>query len=373
MYKTITKEKKKLIFSSYDDIHNPFYGGGGALAIHQIVRRLSLIFDVVVLTGNYKGAKNKREENVLYKRIGPTFLGPQISQLVFTFLLPFYVRKEKFDIWVESFTPPFSTTCLQLFTKKPVIGLVHMLAGADMERKYKLPFRFIEEKGLKMYKHFIVVRETTRKIIARINKNAQIYVIPNGVNEAQTFKSQTKKEYILFVGRLEFNQKGLDLLIKAYRYIASKTTKKLIIAGSGSPQDEQKIKKMIHEYGLEKRILLVGKVSGEKKAMLFDKCELVVIPSRYETFSMVALEAMSYGKPIVTFAISGLDWLTYGCALQVKPFDIEKFGNTIYRILESKYLRNKMAKAGRKAVLQYSWEKVSDAYKNTFISILQSL
>lgn len=369
----ITKEKKKIIFSSYDDIHNPFYGGGGASSIYEIVSRLSSFFDVTVITGNYKGAKSIREKNVLYKRIGPDFLGPRISQLLFSFLLPFYVKKEKFDIWVESFTPPFSTACLQLYTKKPVIGLVHMLAGIDMERKYKLPFRFIEQKGLKMYKHFIVPRETTKTTIARINDQASIYVIPNGINKVKSYEKQIKEKYILFIGRLEFNQKGLDLLINGYRSIASKTTIPLVIAGSGSSRDEMEVKKMIQAYGLENKIKLVGKVTGEKKAQLLHGCAVVVIPSRFETFSIVALEAMSYGKPIVSFAISGLDWLSFGAALKVKPFDIKEFGNTLFKVLNDKKLQKKMSVIGRRAALKYSWEKVGTLYKNAIKSILYSL
>ncbi len=364
------KERKKIIFSTYDDIHNPFYGGGGALAIQQITLGLSSSFDITVITGNYKGAQNKIVDNVFYKRIGPTFLGPKTSQLIFYFLLPFYVKKELFDIWIESFTPPFSTSCLQLFTRKPVIGLVHMLSGRDMERKYKLPFQFFEKKGLTTYKYFIVLQESIKQRIEIINKKAQIFVIPNGVKTVKQTKGQKTKDYIVFMGRLEFNQKGLDLLVDAYHTIASKITTKLIIAGSGSVNDEALLQKRIRKYGLENKIGLIGKVNGVEKDILFRNCRLVVIPSRYETFSLVALEALSYGKPIVSFAIRGLDWLSSRCAKKVKPFDIQQFGEMMYTVLHNTKLQQKMSTAGISVSKQYNWEKIIEQYKKIFTEVI---
>lgn len=367
------KEKKKIIFSSYDNLRNPFYAGGGAVAIYQVTTRLASMFEIVVITGNYTGAKNKKIENVFYKHIGPSFLGPKLGQLFFYFLLPFYVLNEKYDIWVENFTPPFSTACLQLFTKKPVIGLVHMLSGRDMERKYKLPFRIIEKKGLALYKYFIVLRETTKKTIEQFNKHAKFFIIPNGVNQVTFSENSRKGDYLLFIGRLEFDQKGLDLLIDAYQSISGNITQKLIIAGSGTKKDEFRIKQRIMRYGLEDKIQLVGKVEGKEKDLLLRNCSLVVLPSRFETFSLVTLEAMSYGKPLVSFAIQGLDWMPYGCAVKVQPFDIKQYADAIQNILEDKSLQKKMSNLSYKASLRYSWKNISDAYEKAFLTILQTV
>lgn len=363
------KEKKKIIFSSYDDIGNPFYAGGGAVAIHQVASKLSKMFDVTVITGNYKGAKNEKKDTIFYKRIGPSFLGPKLSQLLYYFLLPRYVNKEKFDIWIESFTPPFSTACLQLFTKKPVIGLVHMLSGQDMERKYKLPFQFFEKKGLKTYKYFIVLQESSKRKIAKINNAAQIFVVPNGIHTVKQTNEQKKKNYIVFIGRLEFNQKGLDLLIDAYHLIAKKTKANLLIAGSGPLRDELLIKNRIRKYGLENRIQLLGKVVGRQKDELLRDCSLVVIPSRYETFSLVALEAMSYGKPIVSFSIRGLDWLPAECVKKVTPFNSKELGESMYTILQNKRLQRNMSLAGKAIVKRYSWRNIVERYKEIILKI----
>ena len=164
---------KKIIISNYDDVKNPFYGGGGAYAIHELAKRLSSDFDVTVVTAKYPHSKNEIMDGVWYERIGISNAGPKIGQFIFYFLLFFYFKFKKFDLWMENFTPPFSTNFLQLFTKKPVVGLVYMLVGEDMKRKYKLPFDLIEKIGIKTYKYFITPTEFAKKKILQINPSVQ--------------------------------------------------------------------------------------------------------------------------------------------------------------------------------------------------------
>lgn len=363
--------KKKIIISTYDDVHNPYYAGGGAYSIKELTERLASDYDITVITGNYPKAKDTKEHGIVYKRIGPKSGGPKLGQILFHLFLPFYVMKETYDLWIESFTPPFSTSCLQLYTKKPVIGLVHMLASEDMERKYKLPFHVLENQGLKTYQHFIVLTDTFRKKIARVNKKASMFLIPNGVNLTPFHKSaQQKEEYILSLGRLEFDQKGLDLLIDGFNSIAHKTKAKLIIAGSGLEHDESLIKAKIIQYGLENRIVLPGRVVGKQKESLLRDCSFVVMPSRFETFGMVALEAMSYGKPMISFAIDGFAWIPKDCILKVRSFDTKALGSNINRLLHDKPLRDRMSRAALNEIKKYSWDTIAIQYKEAINKVI---
>ncbi|MBX7180163.1 MAG: glycosyltransferase, partial [Saprospiraceae bacterium] len=122
---------------NYDDIKNPYYGGGGALAVHEVAKRLAARqHEVLVLTGKYPGCKDEIIDGVQYKRIGFHLLDARVGQLAFHFSLPWYAARLQYDIWVESFTPPFSTALLPLFTNKPVVGLTHLLGGKAMKLKY---------------------------------------------------------------------------------------------------------------------------------------------------------------------------------------------------------------------------------------------
>ncbi|MEK7571569.1 MAG: glycosyltransferase family 4 protein [Patescibacteria group bacterium] len=365
-------KKKKVIFSTYDDTNNPFYGGGGARAIDEIATRLVDYFDIEVITGNYPGAKNLIRNRISYKRIGPAFPGTKWGNLFFHFFLPFYVMREQYDVWVESFTPPFSTSCLQLFTRKPVVGLAHMLSGEDMQRKYtlKLPFHWIENQGLKTYKHIIVLTEHVKNKIRVQNKNAIITIISNGIISPDYVSSSTKKQrYILYIGRLENNQKGLDLLIDAYATIVNKTDAKLIIAGSGTKQELACLKSQIKAHKLEERVKLIGRIEGKKKETLLQNASVIVSPSRFETFGMVALEAMAYGKPFVYFGIEGYSWIPASFGSSVDPFSSSEFGNAVLNFLENKTLRLKMSQAAKQIVKQYSWDSIVPQYTKLITSL----
>lgn len=365
------KEKPKIIFSNYDDIKNPDYGGGGAVAIHEIAKRLANKFEVIVITGSYDEAADELVDNVLYKRIKTHFLGARVGQLIFHFLLPFYAAYQKYDLWVESFTPPFSTSFLPIFTKKPVIGLAHMLSGEDMSRKYKIPFYLIEKIGLKTYDYFIVLSKEAKVKIKNLNRKSRIKIIPNGVHLPRILKTADKK-HILFIGRIEMNQKGLDLLLKAYSFISEKINYKLAIAGAGIDNELSKLKNMIASLNLKDKVEMLGRVKGAKKDDAFKRAAFVVVPSRFETFSLVALEALSYNLPIVSFNIGGLKWVPTKYCAKAKPFCERDLSQKILKLSQDDELRRKMGSIGRQFATQFNWGDRAKEYENFIIEILNN-
>jgi phosphatidyl-myo-inositol alpha-mannosyltransferase len=368
----IPEKSRKVIISNYDDINNPFYGGGGAISIHEIFKRLTKFYSLTVITGKYPGCKHRETiDGVSYLRIGLEINNPQLSQIVFQLLLPLQVFFQKYDLWIESFTPPFSTNFLQLFSSKPVLGLVHMLAAEDMERKYMVPiFKPIQNLGIKSYRYFLTTTDELAKQIRLINSPAKIFVVSNGINISNKKTLDSESKNIIFLGRLEIDQKGLDLLIEAYSYIKDKTEYNLLIAGNGSKSQLKSLSSMIKSFGLESRVTLLGQVSGKTKNELFNMANLVVIPSRFETFSMVAIEAMSYSLPLVAFDISGLKWIPNGAVIKVKKYDSRGLSNAILKIIKSPKTAKKMGQVGKRYSDHYSWENISKQYQNVISTIL---
>jgi hypothetical protein len=105
--------KKSIIFSSYDDRRNPWYAGGGALAIHEVAKSLVQEYDIRVITGMYPGAKQEETiDGVVYQRIGLAFLGPQLGQLAYSLALLWQACSLHYDLWFDSFTPPFGVSLI---------------------------------------------------------------------------------------------------------------------------------------------------------------------------------------------------------------------------------------------------------------------
>ncbi len=350
-----------VVISNYDSLQNPYYGGGGAIAIHEVAKRLKKKHKITIIFGKYPNSKNHSVDGVTYKHIGPSFLGPKISQLVFMTILPFYVKKLSYDVWIESFTPPISTAFLPLFTKKPVVGLAHSLDGINKSKEYNLPFHHLESFGLKKYKYFIVLTKSVKEKIKQIHPRSTISIIPNGV-EIGPNSSTAQDNHILFIGRIEVNHKGLDLLIKAYKKISHKTDLPLIIAGTGTKTNTQQLKNVIKKLNLQKKVKLVGRVTGQKKDELFRNAAFVTLPSRYDNQPLTAMEAMSYGKPLVTYELEGLKWIPNKCAIKALPLNTDDYAVAMLKLLKNPLLRKKMSTHAVKFAKGFDWDILAEHY-----------
>jgi phosphatidyl-myo-inositol alpha-mannosyltransferase len=364
--------KPKIIISNYDDIHNPYYGGGGSSAVHEIAKRLNIFYDITVITGRYKRSKNEIHDGIYYKRIGWKYAGPYLGQLIFHFLLPFYVTFMEYDIWIESFTPPFSTTLLPLFTSRPVVGLAHMLSGEDMQRKYRLPFKLAETIGLKVYQYFIVTTLFMKNKVLGINKNAKVEILENGIDKSllNNKRIAVSPKHILYLGRIEINQKGLDILIESYKSICRKIKYPLIIAGSGTDSEEFKLRQLIDKSGLANKIHFVGRVEGEIKNHLLQDSLCLVMPSRFESFGIVVLEAFAFGVPVVTFSIPSLSWIPDTCSFKVHPYSASELAEKLYFTGKHPDVCRFRGSNGKKFAKNYDWDVIAEKYRVFLNSIL---
>lgn len=361
--------KKTIVFSNFDDLKNPYYGGGGSVAVHEVAKYLSRKYRAIVLTGKYPGSHDSVIDDVEYKRVGIYFKDPKICQLLYQILLPFYVIGVRHDIWLESFTPPWSTGFLQLFTRKPVIGVTHFLSAREKSTEYKLPFYLIQNLGLRTYKYIVVMSEELKQQVLSSSPLTKITIIPNGV-QAMNFPKSREEDYFLYMGRLEIFQKGIDLLLEAFKKASSKIKTNLYIAGGGSLLDEKKLKDKVKALGLMDKVRFLNKVKGTKKTNLFTRTKCVVIPSRYEAFSLTAIESLSFGKPMICFDIRGLKWIDSGVALKVEPYSVNKLANSLVEVSKNRSLRHKMHKRSLVTSKFYEWSNISKKYDQLISRII---
>lgn len=359
----------KIIISNYDDLSNPFYRGGGAFVVHEVATRLAKNHSVTVLTGSYPEAKNETIDGVVYKRIGYPG-GAIFSQIAYQLWLPYHILHEEFDIWIESFSPPFSTNFLQLFTSKPVIGWAQILTADMKTDQYSLPFAEIEKLGLKTYKHFVAPMEHTSNLIKQVNPSAVVNIIPNGITTIEFSPLPASEPYIFFIGRLEIHQKGLDMLIQAHALIKDKIKQKLYIAGSGRKKDEDNLQELIHKSGLDDKIILKGRVDGKDRDSLFAGADFVAIPSRFEGMSLTALEAFSFKKAVVCFDIPGFSWVENPTqVLKAKPFDIHDYAQLLFVLAENKNKRDALGERCYQLTTQYTWDSAAEKFENLLENI----
>ncbi|MEU6881603.1 glycosyltransferase [Streptomyces sp. NPDC046712] len=350
--------RKRVVVSIYDDAGNPDYRGGGALVVEKVTRRLSEEFDVTVVTAGRHGGTRERD-GVRYRYVPVCRAGPRAGQLLFLAALPFLARRIPHDVWLENFTPPFSTSFLPLFSRAPVVGIDQGRSAEALWRRYHIPFFLVERLGLRCYRHLVVLNEADASAVRRLGPRAEVQVIPNGVEQRQIEGARLGDgKYILYLGRIDVWGKGLDLLLDAYDRV--RPPMPLLLAGSGTQAEERKLGTLLAtRIG---SIRWVGYAGEELKRDLLRDSAFLVLPSRHETFGLVALEGMSYGKPVLHFDLPALRWMSDGGDVAVPPFDVAALADRMAMLATDDRARRTLGRQAGSAAQRYTWDEMAGRY-----------
>ena len=286
---------------------------------------------------------------------------------MFILTIPFLVRKIKADIIIENFNAPTSVSFAPLFTKIPVIGLPTMFNAIEFSKKYHLPFHWIEKLGMKFYKYMLPYSGTDSAKIKKLNPKTKFKIVPQGVSEEFFKIVHRKPEYILFLGRYDIEQKGIDLLINAYAKVADKIKYPLVLAGHGP--DKTRILNLINKLGLDSQISVVGPAYGDKKTKLIEKALYTAFPSKHDELSLWALESLASGLPLVAFDLPEAKWMSKDVTLKAKSFDIAEYSELLLRLSNQK-LNEKMRVNARIFAKQFTWDRVVNNFEAFFAEIL---
>jgi glycosyltransferase involved in cell wall biosynthesis len=143
---------------------------------------------------------------------------------------------------------------------------------------------------------------------------------------------------------------------------------KLIVIGV----DEKNIERLypiIKNLGILDNVILLGCIPNYEMPLYYSSSDLVLLPSLSENFPVVALEAMSSGKPVIASRVGGIPELVSNNAngILVSPGNVEELVEALLRLLENKTLRNRLGNMGRKLVEEkYDWKKIGQQYLKEF-------
>jgi D-inositol-3-phosphate glycosyltransferase len=222
---------------------------------------------------------------------------------------------------------------------------------------------------------------------ALVSPLGQIEVIPCGT-DTNNFHLMSKAEaraqlgldlqekIVLYVGRFD-PRKGIETAVRACAQVQLSYLEnlQLIIVGGSSQErsdgvERARIEQVVREVGLEKQTLFAGQIGHDLLPLYYCAADVCVIPSHYEPFGLVAIEAMACGTPVVASDVGGLKFtvLPESTGLLVRPKDIEAFAQAIQRILGDDLWARKLRKQASANVNQrFSWTGVgiqlSDLYR----------
>ena len=175
---------------------------------------------------------------------------------------------------------------------------------------------------------------------------------------------------VLFVGRID-PIKGIDTLVDAAEIILSRpsTTPSSTFLIVGGDVDENgmpvgplaDIAESVERRGIAPNVRLVGSQPQDRLPLFYTAADLVAVPSRYESFGLVAVEALACGIPVVASRVGGLRFTieegTTG--FLVKPQSPEALAAAIETIVSDELLRTAMSGAARPSVERYDWPNVA--------------
>jgi 1,4-alpha-glucan branching enzyme len=211
----------------------------------------------------------------------------------------------------------------------------------------------------------------------------KLNMIPNGVNaEVYTkndkeslaqFRSKyalPEEKIVLFVGRLVY-EKGVHVLVNAAPKVLEKTNAKFIIVGNGYMKDQ--LSTLANGMGLAHKVMFTGFVDDETLRKLQRCADVSVVPSLFEPFGIVALEAMAAKSPIVVSDTGGLSEIVNHDIDGVKVYtgNPDSLAWGINRVLtDEAYANTIRTNAHRKVQEKYNWDKIAQQTKTMYENIL---
>jgi D-inositol-3-phosphate glycosyltransferase len=211
----------------------------------------------------------------------------------------------------------------------------------------------------------------------------KVRVIPAGVDldlfrpvdkaRARQSLGLTEKQVVLSVGRIE-PLKGLDTLIGAFAMLDAPADSRLLVVGGTPGRDREidRLRSISERLGVQDNVSFVGAVDQAELPTYFSAADVFVLPSHYESFGLVALEAMACGLPVVASRVGGPRAIIKdGRTGYLIPWHCpEPFAQRIDILLANPALRESMGRAAMASAQTMGWSRVAGRMTELYDSLI---
>ncbi len=365
----------KILHTLYDDIDNPWCGGGGALRTYEIARRLSHKHQITILSGAYPNAlRDETRDGVHIRRVGSdrSYLRSRMS---FARYASREIARANPDLWVHQFS---AFAPLFVSAKKRRNSLLEFFHFMDDHATAKYPLlghiaRKAEQRALRLHPNILTISPTVTRQLEKRAPNAQYHLVYTGVDQICFDAPWAEENYILYFGRMDIHNKGIDVLLSAFAKLNAPNIR-LILSGRGTPQSKREIRSIANQFNIANRVELTGTVTPEQKNILMGHALFVCTPSRYEGWGIVAIEAAAAAKAVIGTNIPGLaDAIRADeTGLLVPPENPQALASAMNRLLSDAFLRKRLGTAGRKWAAQFTWDRTAQAQEEVYLKVVKS-
>lgn len=219
----------------------------------------------------------------------------------------------------------------------------------------------------------IVLSESWKEFFQKKLNCRDIYIINNIVGYPALETDHNTGLFIefLFLGKIDY-RKGLYDILKACKILKDKEYKfRLVVGGNG---EIDKFKKAVSENGLEDFIDFRGWMTGEEKEHALSHCDVLMLPSFNEGLPIAILEAMTYGKAVISTPVGGIPEIIRheDNGLLVTPGNVEEIASAMERYIKDSGLAHGHGKKSLKIIENFLPETVGAQLEQIYRGLLKS-
>jgi len=354
----------RVLHCIYDDPANPWVGGGGAHRVREIYRRLADRVDVVVVTGNFPGARDETVDGVRYARLGGA-RPYSWSRLTYAASASRLLAAGEYDAAIFDFSV---YTPILLPRGRPAGLVVHMLHGPTAADRFGKPLGRVvaaaENAGLRQARWISTTsRWMEDQLRGIVSPEARVVRVGSGVADEFARVRRAERGFLLYYGRFDLYQKGIDTVLDAFARIApQRPDARLVLAGRG--KDEGRVRELVARLGLGDRVEIRAGAGREEVLELLAGALLLLMPSRVEGLPMVPAEAMAAGVPVIAADVAAVGEVVAPPAggVLVPPDDAEALARAALELLDDAPRRARVSATARESARRFSWDNVASAH-----------
>jgi glycosyltransferase involved in cell wall biosynthesis len=297
------------------------------------------------------------------------------------------------NYWISSWVG------MELKKKQPLkqVHTYHSLGAVKYKSVTTIPMiastRLAVEKALLETAERVVATSPQEQDHMRslVSTKGNIDIIPCGT-DIHRFGSWTKEsaratlgidqdeKVVFYVGRFD-PRKGIETLVRAVGQskLRGQEKLKLIIGGGSRPGqsdgiERDRIEGIVAELGMSDFTIFPGRLGDDILPAYYAAADVCVVPSHYEPFGLVAIEAMASGTPVVASDVGGLQFTVVPeeTGLLAAPKDEADFADAIDRILSNPDWRDQLGKGARARVeSKFSWDGVAHQLSDLYTKLIE--
>lgn len=172
----------------------------------------------------------------------------------------------------------------------------------------------------------------------------------------------------LFIGQMKL-RKGWDVLLRAIPFVKESDIGTFVIVSASSVSERKEFSELVDSLGIRARVLYLGAISNnELLRSVYNAASVVAVPSRYEGFGLVPLEAFEMKKPVVASRVEALtEYLTDENSVLVPPEDPKALGEALTRVAGDREMREKLVRGGEATLTRLK----SEEYRKQWLSFYE--